>query len=75
MFFMCILQCRRDTVTNIDWRDYEEFEQDAFEKMNTPTSKKKKSLKQIQEEKYNKRKVKNEQITVSIKYSTINHRL
>jgi hypothetical protein len=31
-------------VTNIDWRDYEEFEQDAFEKMNTPTSKKKKKV-------------------------------
>ena len=42
-------------MTNIDWRDYEEFEQDAFEKMNTPTSKKKKSWKQIQEEKYNKK--------------------
>ena len=51
-------------MTNIDWRDYEEFEQDAFEKMNTPTSKKKKSWKQIQEEKYNKRKVKNKKMSV-----------
>ena len=47
MFFMCILQCRRNTVANIDWRDYEDLEEQAFEKMSTPTSKKKKSWKQI----------------------------
>ena len=59
-------------MTNIDWRDYEEFEQDAFEKMNTPTSKKKKSWKQIQEEKYNKRKVKNKKRSVLKKQQRIN---
>ncbi len=58
MFFMCILQCRRNTVANIDWRDYEDLEEQAFEKMSTPTSKKKKSWKQIQDETRGKGKVK-----------------
>jgi hypothetical protein len=51
-------------VANIDWRDYEDLEEQAFEKMSAPTSKKKKSWKQTQEETYNKRRVRNKKRSI-----------
>ena len=51
-------------MANIDWRDYVDLEEQTFEKMSTPTSKKKKSWKQTQEETYNKRRVRNKKRSI-----------
>ena len=45
-------------MSTVDWRDYEELEEDTFRKSNKPKTKQKKSWKQVSETHIRKKNVK-----------------